>query len=116
MIEHFPINSKDFDGSVLVTGAGGCIGSWVLTLLIKAGVDVVAFDLSEEKHRLKLLLSNEDIKKIKWIKGDIVETQIVNEAVTENNIHYKISLLTNEASMRFDEVATYLNVSSNTSY
>ena len=92
MIEHFPINSKDFDGPVLVTGAGGCIGSWVLTLLIKAGVDVVAFDLSEEKHRLKLLLSNEDIEKIKWIKGDIVDTQIVNEAVTENNIQSIIHL------------------------
>ena len=30
MFEYFPISKSDFDGTVLVTGAGGCIGSWAL--------------------------------------------------------------------------------------
>jgi len=92
MFENFPINAKDFDGSVLVTGAGGCIGSWVSALLIKNGVSVVAFDLSEDKRRLKLLIDNDTIEKIKWIKGDITDTNALNEAVKNNNIQAIIHL------------------------
>jgi FlaA1/EpsC-like NDP-sugar epimerase len=32
-LKHFPVDRASFDGAVLVTGAGGCIGSWVLALL-----------------------------------------------------------------------------------
>jgi len=28
MLDRFPIDRKAFTGPVLVTGAGGCIGSW----------------------------------------------------------------------------------------
>ena len=45
MFDFFPVSSKEFDGPVLVTGAGGCIGSWTLALLEHAGVEVHAFDL-----------------------------------------------------------------------
>ena len=34
MFEYFRIDRASFDGPVLVTGAGGCIGSWALALLI----------------------------------------------------------------------------------
>ena len=86
MLNHFVVNSKDFDGPILVTGAGGCIGSWVLALLVKAKLPVVAFDLSPEKNRLKLLMTGEEIKKIKWVTGDIAETQSVAEVVKNNGI------------------------------
>ena len=42
-LDQYPVKSEDFHGPVLVTGAGGCIGSWVLALLERAGVPVVAF-------------------------------------------------------------------------
>ena len=42
MFKQFKINAKDFDGPVLVTGAGGCIGSWALTLLSDAGIPVTS--------------------------------------------------------------------------
>ena len=61
MIDHFNINSNDFDGPVFVTGAAGCIGSWVVALFVKANVTVIAFDLSADKNRLKLLMNNEEI-------------------------------------------------------
>ena len=38
MFDFFPVSAKEFDGPVLVTGAGGCIGSWTLALLEHAGV------------------------------------------------------------------------------
>ena len=92
MLNKFLIDSKDFDGPVLVTGAGGCIGSWVLALLIKSEIPVVAFDISDNKSRLKLLMSNEDIAKIKWIIGNIDDNQILEEAVKSNNIRSIIHL------------------------
>ena len=79
-------NSKDFNGPVLVTGAGGCIGSWVVALLIKAKIPLVAFDLSKETRRLKLLISDSEIKNIKWITGDIVDTKNINNVIRNNNI------------------------------
>ena len=85
-------NPKNFNGPVLVTGAGGCIGSWVVALLFKAKIPLVAFDLSQETHRLKLLLSDSEINKIKWITGDIVDTKNIDNVIRDNNIQSIIHL------------------------
>ena len=39
----------------LVTGAAGCIGAWVVRLLLDEGVPVVATDLSADLHRFELI-------------------------------------------------------------
>jgi nucleoside-diphosphate-sugar epimerase len=49
MLERFPLRRADFDGPVLITGAGGCIGSWAMALLTRAGVPVIAYDLSADR-------------------------------------------------------------------
>ena len=51
MFEYFKVDRTNYDGPVLVTGAGGCIGSWALALLTRAGVPAVAFDLTDDKRR-----------------------------------------------------------------
>ena len=71
MKERFSIDRKNFPGPVVVTGAGGCIGSWVLSLLARAGVEACAFDLSEDKRRPRLLMSEGELDKIQWRTGDI---------------------------------------------
>src|SRR5258705_9398954 len=71
MKERFSIDRKNFPGPVVVTGAGGCIGSWVLSLLARAGVEACAFDLSEDKRRPRLLMSEGELGKIQWRTGDI---------------------------------------------
>jgi nucleoside-diphosphate-sugar epimerase len=43
----------------LVTGALGCIGAWTAYHLLRQGERVVSFDLSDQGHRLDLLLSRE---------------------------------------------------------
>ena len=40
---HFTARREDFDRPVLVTGSGGCIGSWALAILVRAPVPAVAF-------------------------------------------------------------------------
>ncbi len=71
MKERFSVDQKDFPGPVVVTGAGGCIGSWVLSLLARAGVEACAFDLSEDKRRPRLLMSESDLENVQWLTGDI---------------------------------------------
>ena len=79
----FPVDKASFPGPVLVTGAGGCIGSWVLSLLVRAGVPACAFDLSEDKRRPGLLMSEQELKRIQWRTGDISDggafTRVVEE-------------------------------------
>jgi nucleoside-diphosphate-sugar epimerase len=72
--ERFPVDRASFPGPVVVTGAGGCIGSWVLALLARAGVPACAFDLSEDKRRPGLLMSEDDLNKVQWRIGDISDT------------------------------------------
>ena len=92
MLERFPVDANDFDGPVLVTGAGGCIGSWVLALLTRARVPVVAFDLSEDKQRPRLLMDEAALAKVAWITGDIAKTEDVSKAVQDNDANAIIHL------------------------
>ena len=85
-------HTKELNGPVLVTGAGGCIGSWVTALLVKENIPVVAFDLSQDTRRLKLLIDDSEIEKIKWITSDITDTKDVNNAIKDNNIQSIIHL------------------------
>ena len=81
MFKQFKINPKNFDGPVLVTGAGGCIGTWALSLLVDAGVPVLALDLSEDKRRPKLLMADSEIAGVRWLTGDIGDPAAVMNAV-----------------------------------
>ena len=84
MFRQFKINPKDFNGPVLVTGAGGCIGSWALTLLSDAGIPVAAMDLTEDKRRPKLLMADSELAQVPWFTGDIADTAAVYEAVEKS--------------------------------
>ncbi len=81
MFEQFPVRSADYDGPVLVTGAGGCIGSWALALLVRAGVPTFAFDLKEDTRRPKLIMSDAELAKVRWLTGDIADTKRVREVI-----------------------------------
>ena len=91
-LAHFPIDGASFDGPVLVTGAGGCIGSWTLALLTHAGVRAVAFDLSDDRRRPRLLIDEGNLAKIPWITGDIADTAAVAAAVAQHDIRAIIHL------------------------
>lgn len=81
MFQHFRVDRTDYDGPVLITGAGGCIGSWALALLARAGVPAVAFDLSEDRRRPRLLMSEEELAGVRWLSGDISSYHAVVKAV-----------------------------------
>lgn len=92
MFEYFPVSADEFDGPVLVTGAGGCIGSWTLDLLERAGVTVHAFDLQIDQRRPSLLMNEAALKRITWHAGDIADTQAVKDVVARTGARAIIHL------------------------
>lgn len=80
MFEHFRTDRAEFDGPVLITGAGGCIGSWAMALLARAGVPAVAFDLTQDTRRPQLLMSEAELARVRWLTGDISDFDTLLEA------------------------------------
>lgn len=66
---------------ILVTGALGCIGAWVVRHLVAAGVAVTVFDLSNKAYRMQLIMGEEDIARVRFIVGDIADPQAVTDTV-----------------------------------
>jgi nucleoside-diphosphate-sugar epimerase len=78
--------------SFLVTGAQGCIGSWVIKNLIEWGHDVTAFDIDDRPVRLSLLLPPEQLKTIHFVRGDITNSELVKESIEKRSISHVIHL------------------------
>jgi len=70
---------------VLVTGAAGCIGAWVVASLVRRGIAVVALDRSDDRRRLRLLLDEEDVASVPWITGDIADAPVVDAAIAKSD-------------------------------
>jgi len=70
---------------ILVTGAAGCIGAWVVAGLVQRGRQPVVFDLSEDRRRLRLVLDDDRADSVRWIKGDLTDTAAVERAVAESD-------------------------------
>lgn len=77
---------------VLVTGAMGCIGSWVVRNLVADGHGAVAFDLSSDRHRIEAILDEESCARVRWVKGDITKVQDLEAAFAEEGVTHVIHL------------------------
>ena len=81
-----------FNGPVLLTGAGGCIGAWVLKLLTDKGISAVAYDLSDDKRRPELLLGEDELKPIPWEQGDITDATRLGAVIEHHGIRAIVHL------------------------
>lgn len=70
-----------FDAPVLVTGAAGCIGAWVVAELLDCGAEPIVFDITENRRRLRLVLDEKRADAVRWLTGDIADGEAVDEAV-----------------------------------
>ena len=73
LIDPFLVDKTPLGGPVLVTGAGGCIGSWTLAILSRSGIPCVAFDLSDDRRRPCLLMDPTSAAELTWEIGDIAD-------------------------------------------
>lgn len=70
--------------NLLVTGANGCIGSWVIKLALEKGWQVSALDLADKPTRPRLLLSDDQIARVGWYAVDLSDTEAVKTAVRDS--------------------------------
>ena len=61
----------------LVTGALGCIGSWIVRNLVHQGVAVTAYDMAHDPHRLSLIMTPEQLAQVTFVRGDITDLDAV---------------------------------------
>jgi nucleoside-diphosphate-sugar epimerase len=80
------------DERFLVTGALGCIGSWVVRVLRQEGVPVCTLDLAVDPHRMRLIMSDAEMAQVNFISGDITDLDCVERAIKDNGITQVIHL------------------------
>jgi nucleoside-diphosphate-sugar epimerase len=85
--------SLPLDHRLLVTGAYGCIGAWVLRELSSAGAHVVAADIVEDSPRLALVLEEE------------LEARLVREVLDITDLHALERVLDDHAITRIIHLA-----------
>jgi nucleoside-diphosphate-sugar epimerase len=76
----------------LVTGAQGCIGSWVVKNLIEMGHGVVAYDIDNQPVRLELLLTREHLSQVHFVRGDINDIERIKGLIEKESISHVIHL------------------------
>jgi UDP-glucuronate 4-epimerase len=61
------------DERFLVTGAFGCIGTWVIRQLVQEGAAVTALDIGDDPHRWRLVMSPKEIASVRQAQVDITD-------------------------------------------
>src|SRR5437016_9641608 len=64
-----------------ITGAQGCIGSWMAKALTERGDTPVVFDRSEYTRRLGAIMERRDLERVRFIAGDITDVSGVRSAL-----------------------------------
>lgn len=78
--------------TVLVTGANGCIGSWVMKLALDHGHRVIGLDLAPAPTRPRLLLDDDQLASITWLETDLTDSDAVRRAVLDNGVNAVVHL------------------------
>lgn len=77
---------------VLLTGGYGCIGSWIVRNLLERGDQVWIYDLKEDPRRLRLITSEEQVHKVRFLAGDVTDFPRLREIIGTNCITHIIHL------------------------
>ena len=67
-----------------ITGAQGCIGSWIVKALTERGDQAVVFDRSDDSRRLSAIMNDDDLSLVRFITGDITDGDAVLSALSES--------------------------------
>jgi len=75
-----------------ITGAQGCIGSWVVKALVERGDVPVVFDRSDDSKRLSAIIDDEDLQRVRFVIGDITDKAQVLSAFKSSGARRVIHL------------------------
>ena len=76
----------------LVTGALGCIGAWVVRVLAREGVPTTVLDLAGDPHRLKLIMTDDELGRVSFVTGDITDLTAVERALSGSGATHLVHL------------------------
>src|SRR5215471_9508822 len=77
---------------VLVTGANGCIGSWVVKNLLDRSLDVLIYDLDPTPARLALIAPEDYVRRVAIETGNIEDTAHVKAVVKDQGVTHIVHL------------------------
>ena len=75
------------EDTYLVTGSMGCIGAWTLYHLRQQEQQVISFDISQNRHRLNLLLSPQEQQDISFVEGDLTDFEQVLTTIRDQPVY-----------------------------
>jgi nucleoside-diphosphate-sugar epimerase len=78
--------------STLVTGAFGCIGSWVVRRLVADGERPVVFDVGDDPWRLRMIAGPDVPSRITIVRGDITDRDALVRVVRDHGIRRIVHL------------------------
>src|SRR5580704_694565 len=78
--------------NVLLTGGYGCIGSWISRDLLARGDGVWIYDVKEDPKRLRLILDDADVRRIRFVQGDVTDLPRLRETLQANAITHVVHL------------------------
>ncbi len=76
----------------LVTGAFGCLGSWTVKQLVGEGIPVFTYDLPGSRHRLDLIMSEDELANVTIVAGDVTDFDLFDRTVADNGITHIVHL------------------------
>lgn len=91
LTDPFLVDASQFDGPVLVTGAGGCIGAWTCAILARSGVTVVASDLRDDRRRNDWVMGDAAAD-LTWEALDVTDKAAVQSIVDRHGVRAIVHL------------------------
>ena len=76
----------------LLTGGYGFLGAWIARTLLADGGEVFVYDLREDPRRLRLILSEEQVAKVTFVRGDVTDLSTLTAAIRDHRITHVIHL------------------------
>lgn len=64
-----------------ITGAHGCIGSWIVKALTERGDEAVVFDRSDDPRRMRAIMEPDQLASVRFMLGDITDGPVVLRAL-----------------------------------
>jgi nucleoside-diphosphate-sugar epimerase len=77
---------------VLLTGGYGCIGSWIVRTLLDRGDQAWIYDLREDPRRLRLILPDEQVRRVGYVAGDVTDLAGLRAAIDRHQITHVVHL------------------------
>ncbi len=75
-----------------ITGAQGCIGSWIVKALAERGDNIVVFDRSDDSRRLDAIMQPESRSQVRFGIGDISDRQSLQRSIESSGARQVIHL------------------------